>query len=576
MPVPNSPTATYRRFIPVDLPTDMEEEISSTLGKPPRPVYTTKFDQGRYTVGVEAYVNNNSDLNTHRKTSCPSLSGVAGRNRGLAGEGVGPTTGSCGGGGGYHRSRERTRQSAVQRLVDRKQAQKEKEREKERDRSLGFNSQSSRRDCFSSRQSFHSYSPTRDQRDHSGSRSENGYILGAGRCSSPSKENIEPDFFGANHTGRRRTARSVSGTRLRSSNEEPIAKTYITIGPGKPTRIREHSPAKSAKLTSDETVTSARERFAQSSRNGSPSINASRHSSPSPHRKTSRTISPSKSKDILRKASPLKSTDILKTFRASKSDTKFNHLPDVNQNTEPYLTEKILTVNQSISEGPDGATTTSHSRRLSQDIQNNITAQQVLNERNKQRASPASDRSSASSLSSPSSSLSGSTDSVELSFADKPASVLSQRRISLEQRFQARAASSVRLPASPPDRRRRASVHANSSNSNHHHHANNINNSATTYTTTSGLDASTKVDDTWTHIKIRRYSTVRTQRDFPPAATSTNSKSTSSVHGLDRPIPASRKISLPPVSAAGANRRRPEPAPRRRSLTAILVPERSG
>ena len=38
-----------------------------------------------------------------------------------------------GGGGGYHRSRERTRQSAVQRLVERKLAQKEKEKEKERD-----------------------------------------------------------------------------------------------------------------------------------------------------------------------------------------------------------------------------------------------------------------------------------------------------------------------------------------------------------------------------------------------------------------------------------------------------------
>jgi len=599
MPVPNSPTNTYKRIIPVELPPDIDDEleVATAVGKPPRPVYTAKFDQGRYTVGVETYINNNNNVepSSRRKMSCPgpsraSLGGLA--------AGGGPGSGGGGGGGGYHRSRERTRQSAVQRLVDRKQAQKEKEREKERDRSLGNTHFTNRYDSFSNRQSFHSYSPnTRNhhhQRDSSGSRSENGFILGAGRCSSPpSKENIEPEFYGC----RRRAARSVSGTRIRGSNEEPIAKTYITIGPGKPTRIREHSPAKSAKLSSDETVTSARERFAQS-RSGSP-LNLSRPCSPSPHRKTSRTISPSKSKDILRKASPLKSTDILKTFRVSKSDTKFNHLTDVNENSEPFITEKVLKVNQSFQNLPPSSSTNS-SRRLSQDILRNIkNCHQTTQKDSNKRASPDSDDGSSSYSSpnsSPSSSLSGSTDSVESATSDdKTASILSQRRISLEQRFQARAASSASSSArfSASEHRRRPSavvqdkivtnnIAENTANNNHKNSTNN------TFSQSSRFDASAKVDDTWTHIKIRRYSTIRSQREFTSTtaadinnsrltngnATANSSKTNgcclSATRGLDRPIPASRKISLPQSAAA----KRPEPAPRRRSLTTIVIPER--
>jgi len=481
----------------VELPIDTEdEEFEINANKPPRPVYTAKFAQGRYTSGVEALINDDQAAPPRRKSSYPGHVS----------------------GGGLHRSRDRTRQSAVQRLVERKLAQKEKEREKERDRSLGSIS-SSRFDSFlSSRHSTHSYSPTR-AREASSSRSENGFILGAGRCSSPSKENVEPDWVGP----RRRSARSVSATRLRGSAEEPGVKTYITIGPGKPTRIREHSPAKSAKLSPDETVTTARERFA---RGASPfrNIDLNRQSSPSPIRKNSRTVSPpTKSKDILRDASPLKSTDILKSFRAF-SESKLNrNSPDENQNTEPYFSEKVFRVNQS---KIPSYTSTTTSRRLSVDILNNINSS-GFNKPADKRASPDSDTSTSSS---PLSSLSGSTDSVE---SDK--SVLSQRRISLEQRFQARAR------FTSPER---SSTH--------------------TYTQASGVEASTKVDDTWTHIKIRRYSTVKTHHEF----TSVSGGQTSS---SPRPIPASRKISLP--QAAG---KRPEPAPRRRSLTTILSSERLG
>merc|ERR1712045_226348 len=167
-------------------------------------------------------------------------------------------------------------------------------------------------------------------RDRSGTRSENGFILGAGRCSSPSKENVDPDdwIFGGQRT--RRAARSCSGGRYRDTfADEATAKTYITIGPGKPTRIREHSPSKSAKLASDESVTSARERTALS-RNSSPLklFDLNRSSSPSPQRKTRANNSrdndfkgrSSEKKELFRDTSPLKSTNILKTFRASKSD----------------------------------------------------------------------------------------------------------------------------------------------------------------------------------------------------------------------------------------------------------------
>jgi len=249
-----------------------------------------------------------------------------------------------GGGGGYHRSRERTRQSAVQRLVERKLAQKEKEKEKERDSwASQYKNTSARSDYY-----------YRD-RDRSGTRSENGFILGAGRCSSPSKENVDPDdwIFGGQRT--RRAARSCSGGRYRDTfADEATAKTYITIGPGKPTRIREHSPSKSAKLSSDESVTSARERSALS-RNSSPLklFDLNRSTSPSPQRKTRDTNfdanelsgrSSDKKKELFRDTSPLKSTNIFKNFRASKSDL-FNDLDD-KQIPQPFTTEKTFFINQ--------------------------------------------------------------------------------------------------------------------------------------------------------------------------------------------------------------------------------------
>merc|ERR1711971_227292 len=137
-----------------------------------------------------------------------------------------------------------------------------------------------------------------------------------------------------------------SSSRLRDfdGTDEGTAKTFITITPGQPTRIRAHSPSKSAKLSCDETVTSARERSAQS-RNESPlkAFDLNRSTSTSPQRKLSaakaEAIHNSNEKEFLRTTSPLKSTDILKSFQANN-----------NQQGQKisFVSEKTIQVNQRI------------------------------------------------------------------------------------------------------------------------------------------------------------------------------------------------------------------------------------
>lgn len=532
MPVPNSPHM-YRRVIPVEPPPEKEEDFENPMTKPPKPIYTSKFDHGKYTSGVEAFLNDDGSSRA-RKTSLTSAAG-------------------------YHRSRERTRQSAVQRLVERKLAQKEKEREKERDRSWGSiasNNASNRNGGFSVK-SFPSRSPSRSdlyQRDRSGTRSENGFMLGAGRSSSPSKENIEPDYF---EQRPRRTARSCSGTRYRDVNgsDEPITKTYITIGPGKPTRIREHSPSKSAKLSTDETVTSARERSAQS-RNSSPLkvFDLNRSISPSPQRKTreypgpkvqSRNPSPDKKKEFLRNTSPLKSTNLLKTFRASKGDIFDELHSDSNQrNSQPFTTEKTFLINHKNNNSKNHLNNNTNvpkksERRLSIEILNSVYRPDESDKQ--ERASPESEGSASSSVSSFSSPLSGSSDSVESN--DKTNNIhLSQRRISLEQRFHARAR--INSPERPTVTRKVSEV-------------------KTSYSST----RSTKINSSTEFVFHR--STSRTNSEFRKYSRDSSGSNLNNLGNLNKPIPASRKISLPQTAG-----KRPEPAPRRRSLNTILSPER--
>ena len=472
MPVPSSPQL-YRRVVTVELLSGHEKEVglNSGPGHPPTRKYSSTSEAFLSTSGGER----------GRKQSVTSS-----------------------GAGGWHRSRERTRQSAVQRLVERKLAQREKEREKERDRSwvAGATSQHG--------SSGRSFSRERDKgRDRSGTRSENGFMLGHPK--SLAKENIGSD---SSVGGRRsaRTSRSCSGSRYRDfdGTEEATAKTYITIGPGKPTRIREHSPSKSAKLSCEETVTTARERSAQS-RNSSPlkARDQNRGASPSPQRKLSAAkadaikICDEKNKEFLRTASPLKSTNIFKSFQTTET-----------QSTRKlsFVTEKSIVVNQCIPQSNKKANQKEKKeRRLSIEILK--TAFKVPDDEKLKRASV---ESTSSSNRSSVSSLSGSSDSgVE---TDRAPTNISQRRISLEQRFHARAR------ISSPER----SEHS------------------------------------------FQQACEKSENESCRVSGDSRKRSSEASAGLSRPIPASRKISLPQPPV-----RRPEPAPRRRpSLQPIIASDR--
>ena len=492
MPVPNSPQP-YRRVVPVDLVSRREEEEQHGAG--------SRLPARKYSsTASEAF---------------SSSSGEGGRK---------PSVTGSSGLGGWHRSRERTRQSAVQRLVERKLAQKEKEREKERDRSWAGSQvlNNGAATGFPNR-SYSRERGCRGGRDLSGTRSENGFMLGGGsRASSPSKENIWSGSYSSSRPPR--ASRSCSGSRYRDfeGTEEATAKTYITIGPGKPTRIREHSPSKSAKLSSEETVTSARERSAQS-RHTSPlkAFDLNRPSSPSPHRKLStskaeaRNVSDGKNREYLRTASPLKSTDILKSFQSSNKESAFSQ----RSRKISFLSEKSIQINQT---NPTSPVREKRERKLSIEILKTpfkISSGDISE--HLKRASVESEQCSSnrSSLSS----LSGSSDSgVE---ADRPPPNISQRRISLEQRFQARAR------ISSPERSE--NYHQVSSEKSSHGHGNVI------------------ITNEFVCRRVTSESRKRSSESVAPRA---------------KPIPASRKISLPQPP-----HRRPQPAPRRRSSLHTIV-----
>jgi len=500
MPVPNSPQL-YRRVIAVEIPSGKEEEEEE--------LELARHPARKYSSTSEAFLTPAEGGRTRKQSQSVTGSGV----------------------GGWHRSRERTRQSAVQRLVQRKLAQKEKEKEKERDRSWAgsrnVNSSQNGVPSFPGR-SLSREGGGREPRDVSGTRSENGFMLGSGRASSPpSKENIKP---GTTSSSCRfyRTSRSCSGTRYKDVDgaEESTTKTYITIGPGKPTRIREHSPSKSAKLTSDETVTSARERSAQSTHSSPLKVfDLNRSTSPSPQRKQSaskaevRNTSSEKNKEFLRTTSPLKSTNILKSFQSTDSDDSLKR----GGRKISFVSEKTIHVNQ-----VNNKTSNKRERRLSIEILK--TAFKTTDGDELKRASVESENSSSnrSSLSS----LSGSSDSgVE---TDRPPVNLnihlSQRRISLEQRFQARARIS-----SPERSQNLHQVFSERSSSR--------------------FESNTVINE------------FHSQRSSNGVSDSRKPSSASELNvGPTKPIPASRKISLPQPAV-----RRPEPAPRRRSSLHTIV-----
>ena len=100
---------------------------------------------------------------------------------------------------GFHRSRERTRKSAVLRLLERKQAEREKEKERE-----------SRARSYDSLHHHHQQQQQQQNR-------------------------LQSEWARDRSWARHPTA---------ADNSHVGTKTYISIGPGKPTRIRENSPSK--------------------------------------------------------------------------------------------------------------------------------------------------------------------------------------------------------------------------------------------------------------------------------------------------------------------------------------------
>ena len=63
MPVPNSPHL-YRHIIPVEPPPESDEDFEHPMTKPPMPKFTSKFEGGRYTSGVEAFLNDDQQTAT--------------------------------------------------------------------------------------------------------------------------------------------------------------------------------------------------------------------------------------------------------------------------------------------------------------------------------------------------------------------------------------------------------------------------------------------------------------------------------------------------------------------------------
>ena len=69
MPVPNSPHL-YRRVINVEPPPEREEDFESPgMTKPPVPRFTSKFEAGRFTSGVEAFLSESEEADRPRQTN---------------------------------------------------------------------------------------------------------------------------------------------------------------------------------------------------------------------------------------------------------------------------------------------------------------------------------------------------------------------------------------------------------------------------------------------------------------------------------------------------------------------------
>ena len=192
--------------------------------RPPRPTYTSKVKDGRFTFSMEssqfggmeeALMKNNDNNNNVSDDSVKNANDAAAADAKKLLDGAAlPAS--------FHRSRERTRISAVQRLVERKLAQKERERLREREQESSS--------CNSRERSWEA-----TYRSSFGGRS----FSASGHCKveeQQQQQQQKPRTAKENEylaSLLYRTSRSCSGTRRRvpqSDGEEEVAKTIITIG----------------------------------------------------------------------------------------------------------------------------------------------------------------------------------------------------------------------------------------------------------------------------------------------------------------------------------------------------------
>ncbi len=464
MRVPDGPHSLKHRVVSSNKTSDEDE--TAELKKPPKPEESSKArkDHRRRPPPHRRLENNNA--NNMILDNVVLVDGVA-----------------SGAGFGYHRSRERTRRSAVLKLLERKQ--KEKQREKDRN-----NSRSCRRARSDSVGSSSNVSQKRNREVNKAAALEQKEAVVRVRSFSASA-----DSFEGHH-------QHLSEKRYRgaATNAEVLTKTYISIGPGKPTRIRESSPSKSPTtlfrpenssnnirpsesspaFSTDWTIKEELVQEQERSRDCSPvkkeacargdqdtlKVSCSiRNSVSSPcfsaswtirkeaqasrpqDRARSRDSSPSKRSDtFLQTASPLKTAGLLKDLKDFKGGSaSFNPSSIGPTRKRSFTTERTIYIGPADNSG--GRSSSSNNtdiswrvRRLSAEVYSKTSSSSSST-----RSSAERDFSTVRPNSSRSSSFSSSTSSLS---SDNPGDgsnkeeVLSKRRISLENRFKARASNS--------------------------------------------------------------------------------------------------------------------------------------
>ena len=403
MRVPKSPHSLKKMMSSGKSDEDSDSDRDRPLNKPPVPSFTSNRKERKYSDVVEPVFAPKKEDSKEEESMFNFL----------APDGVKLQT-------GFHRSRERTRRSAVLRLLERKQAQKEKEKEREQRRSCRAKSSDPLSSANFLRDANSARSSLRDEfvRERSWAR----------RSYSASEDSY--DGIGWSDVKRRHLSRERT---------EVTTKTYINIGPGKPTRIREHSPSK---IPSPEPEVTS---------NGSAVLT-------DPIKKVVRDSSPSKkSGAFFQSASPLRSAGLLKDIPTVATATTTTVKTEIGPNRKrSFTTEKTIIISNDysryrrmstdVSSATDTPATTSNSSKTSSP--NSSTRSST--ERDFSSFRPNSSRSSSFSSTSSLSSSSGNESSSCESNSSRGVGDdnLSKRRISLEERFKARS-SRTRLSTSP-------------------------------------------------------------------------------------------------------------------------------